>query len=139
LRADILLALLCPGAALPQVHHDVIRADVQFQLIENFGASDAWRIQKIGAWSLANRARVADLLFSQDKGIGLSCWRFNIGGGINPRITLPWRAPSKRSKSRKSAEFRNSWPSSSAHRPDDSKRPDLHGSRPAHLESEGRL
>jgi O-glycosyl hydrolase len=78
-------------AAAPPVHHDTVRADVQFQVIENFGASDAWRMQKIGAWSVANRERVADLLFSRDKGIGLSCWRFNIGGGINPRITMPWR------------------------------------------------
>jgi hypothetical protein len=34
---------------------------------------------------------VADLLFSQTSGIGLSCWRFNIGGGINRTITNPWR------------------------------------------------
>jgi hypothetical protein len=91
LRAAIVLVLLWPDAAPTQVHHDVIRADVQFQVIENFAASDAWRMQKIGAWSQASRERVADLLFSQDKGIGLSCWRFNIGGGVNPRITTPWR------------------------------------------------
>jgi hypothetical protein len=37
------------------------------------------------------RNTVADLLFSQEAGIGLSCWRFNIGGGINPQITDSWR------------------------------------------------
>ncbi len=74
-----------------RIHRDTIHADVQYQVIENFGASDAWRMQKIGAWSLPNRQRVADLLFSQELGIGLSCWRFNVGGGVNPRITMPWR------------------------------------------------
>jgi hypothetical protein len=48
-------------------------------------------MQRVGTWSPPNRNRVADLLFSQTEGIGLSCWRFNIGGGINPQITHPWR------------------------------------------------
>jgi hypothetical protein len=48
-------------------------------------------MQKVGAWSVANRSRIADLLFSQTDGIGLSCWRFNIGAGINAKITNPWR------------------------------------------------
>jgi hypothetical protein len=73
------------------VHHDVIRLDREFQEVENFGASDCWSMQKIGGWSEEGRNRVADLLFSTTRGIGLSCWRFNIGGGINPRITNLWR------------------------------------------------
>jgi hypothetical protein len=73
------------------VHHDVIRPDRELQEIENFGTSDCWSMQKIGGWSEDGRNRVADLLFSTKGGIGLSCWRFNIGGGINPRITNPWR------------------------------------------------
>ena len=40
-------------------------------------------MQRIGAWSEASKNKLADLLFSTDKGIGLSMWRFNIGGGIN--------------------------------------------------------
>ncbi len=79
------------GTQVPQTHHDVVRAGVRYQVIENFGASDAWRLQKIGAWSLRSRERVADLLFSMTDGIGLSCWRFDVGGGVNPRITMPWR------------------------------------------------
>ena len=70
---------------------DTIDLDRERQIIENFGASDAWSMQKLGTWSLENRNKVADLLFSQQNGIGLSCWRFNIGGGINPEITNPWR------------------------------------------------
>jgi O-glycosyl hydrolase len=70
---------------------DVIDAGQEHQIIDNFGASDAWTIQKLDKWSVENRDRLADLLFSREHGIGLSCWRFNIGGGINPKITNPWR------------------------------------------------
>ncbi len=77
--------------ASESVHHDSIRLDAERQVIENFGASDCWSMQKLGTWSLPNRRRVADLLFSQTAGIGLSCWRFNIGGGITDRISNPWR------------------------------------------------
>ncbi len=72
-------------------HADSIRLDAESQTIENFGASDCWSMQKLGTWSLANRNRVADLLFSQTQGIGLSCWRFNLGGGITGRIHDAWR------------------------------------------------
>ena len=51
-------------------HHDVIRLDSEYQTIENFSASDCWSMQKLGTWSLPNRNRVADLLFSQTGGIG---------------------------------------------------------------------
>lgn len=59
------------------------------QTIRNFGASDAWSTQQIGyRWPEAKKEQVAELLFSKEldvdgnpKGIGLSCWRFNIGAG----------------------------------------------------------
>lgn len=59
------------------------------QTIRNFGASDAWNAQLIGStWPDAKKGRLAELLFSKEfdeegnpKGIGLSCWRFNIGSG----------------------------------------------------------
>ena len=73
---------------------DTIRIDLGtiYQTIDNFAASDCWSMQKIGAWELQQRERVADLLFSVDQGIGLSAWRFNIGGGANPYISHPWRS-----------------------------------------------
>lgn len=59
------------------------------QTIDNFGASGAWYSEGIGKyWPLEKKERMAELLFSQgfDKngnplGIGLSAWRFNLGGG----------------------------------------------------------
>ncbi|MGC4050951.1 MAG: glycoside hydrolase [Paludibaculum sp.] len=86
------LLLLLPWAATAQ-RVDTITLDSLYQRIDNFGASDCWTMQKLASWSLQSRERVADLLFSQSKGIGLSCWRFNIGGGVNPKITHPWRSP----------------------------------------------
>src|SRR5690606_1612077 len=61
----------------------------EFQTIHNFGASDAWSLQFVGAnWPAQKQARIADLLFSLEEqtdgspvGIGLSAWRFNIGAG----------------------------------------------------------
>jgi hypothetical protein len=90
------LKVIAAGAAgtllhAQDTHDDTIALDTEYQTIENFGASDCWSIQKLGTWSMPARSRVADLLFSQSEGIGLSCWRFNIGGGTTDRITTPWR------------------------------------------------
>ncbi|AJR05338.1 putative xylanase [Photobacterium gaetbulicola Gung47] len=56
------------------------------QTIHSFGASDAWSINPtINKWQSEGNeqaiANLADMLFSTDKGIGLSAWRFNIGAG----------------------------------------------------------
>ncbi|GBF72423.1 hypothetical protein PA598K_00676 [Paenibacillus sp. 598K] len=69
---------------------------MRYQTIDNFGASDAWSMEPLGKyWTEENKARVADLLFSQEEGIGLSAWRFNIGAGSAETdqaiIPDPWR------------------------------------------------
>ena len=59
------------------------------QTIHSFGASDCWTAKFVGNWQDEQKKnKVADLLFSMDTlkdgspaGIGLSLWRFNIGGG----------------------------------------------------------
>ncbi len=64
----------------------------KYQTIDNFSASDCWWAHVIGKdWTPANKDSIADLLFSTTKGIGLSACRFNIGAGIDPTITDPWR------------------------------------------------
>lgn len=58
------------------------------QTIDNFGAAGAWYSEGIGKyWPAQKKERMAELLFSKEfdnignpKGIGLSAWRFNIGG-----------------------------------------------------------
>jgi len=59
------------------------------QQIHNIGASGCWYTEEIGKqWPLTEKQHIAELLFSKElgkdgkpKGIGLSAWRFNIGGG----------------------------------------------------------
>src|SRR5262245_41486366 len=88
----VLCTLLVPAIVAAAEHADVIDLSQQFQVIDNFVASDCWTMQRVGGWSDASKNRIADLLFSTDRGIGLSLWRFNIGGGINhASINNPWR------------------------------------------------
>ena len=68
-----------------------VKIDVQKQAqrMDNFGAAGAWFSEGIGKkWPAHNREQMAEWLFSKEldtnnnpKGIGLSAWRFNIGGG----------------------------------------------------------
>jgi len=59
------------------------------QTIHNIGASGCWFSEGIGKnWPVEKREKMAELLFSKQttadgtpKGIGLSAWRFNVGGG----------------------------------------------------------
>ena len=59
------------------------------QTIENIGASGCWYSEGIGRyWPEEKKQHIAELLFSRKpdsagnpRGIGLSAWRFNIGGG----------------------------------------------------------
>jgi len=90
--ALLVCMMSCTVACAAELTRLLIDLDQRFQTIDHFAASDCWSIQKLDSWSEQNRNRLADLLFSTDKGIGLSMWRFNIGGGINTvTIRDPWR------------------------------------------------
>ena len=67
-----------------------ITLDLQttYQTVASFGVSGAWWAQVVGGWEepdevsgLPKRERVAQLLFDKEEGIGLSCYRYNLGGG----------------------------------------------------------
>ena len=64
-----------------------INAGQTFQTIKGFAASDCWTPAFVGKYWTNNRNEIAELLFSseitdgQPKGIGLSMWRVNMGGG----------------------------------------------------------
>ncbi len=93
LKQTFLAILLATGSvhfATGQVRPAVINIDLSktYQVIDNFGASDAWACQFVGSWPAAKKNKISDLLFSNDtladgspKGIALSLWRFNIGAG----------------------------------------------------------
>ena len=66
-----------------------IDASTVYQTIDGFASSDAWDMEYVGKyWSTSNKEAIAKLLFSREVdekgnslGIGLSMWRFNLGGG----------------------------------------------------------
>jgi O-glycosyl hydrolase len=68
-------------SAAPQAVTDTVCLAERRQQMEHFGASDAWVVQSLPAGS-ALAARCAQLLFDRERGAGLSCWRFNVGGGL---------------------------------------------------------
>jgi hypothetical protein len=71
-----------------------IKTNEPQQEIDNFGASDCWTMYKFGKYATEeNINKVADLFFSKEldevgnpKGIGLSMWRMNFGGGSNDNV-----------------------------------------------------
>ncbi|PJJ84351.1 glycoside hydrolase [Mucilaginibacter auburnensis] len=89
-------AVLLSSNAFAQVKKLTVRINTAktYQIIENFGASDAWAGQFIGQWPENKKNEIADLLFSNATrkdgspvGIGLSMWRFNIGAGTTEQGT----------------------------------------------------
>lgn len=79
---------LSGGESLPDVSA-TIDTSVCYQTIRDFGASDCWTTEFIGDYfSETEKSKGAKWLFSQEmdasgnpEGIGLSCWRVNIGAG----------------------------------------------------------
>ena len=67
----------------------IINKKIKYQEIDNFSASDAWRMDFIGKnWPKEKKEQIADLLFKRDFdkhgnpiGMALSNWRINIGAG----------------------------------------------------------
>ncbi|GMQ63126.1 discoidin domain-containing protein [Vallitalea maricola] len=53
----------------------------QYQEFQGWGTSLIWFANVVGGWSDVNKNKIADLLFDQDKGLGLNIVRYNIGGG----------------------------------------------------------
>ncbi|MBQ3888139.1 MAG: xylanase [Clostridia bacterium] len=77
-----------------------------YQTIESFGVSGAWWAQTVGGWTepdgesgLAKRERVAQLLFDREKGIGVTCYRYNLGSGSKNSGKGNYDKPSRRAES----------------------------------------
>ncbi|MBO9615219.1 MAG: beta-glycosidase [Dyadobacter sp.] len=83
------LTVLVAYAQKPRELVIKINTQNKAQKIDNFGAAGAWFTEGIAKnWPTQNREQMAEWLFSKEfdangnpKGIGLSAWRFNIGGG----------------------------------------------------------
>jgi len=85
----VLICLATLSFFAPELHAEDFRLridpDALRQEITGFGASDAWSIDPaVRLWLKHEPSTIdqlASLLFSQETGIGLSLWRFNIGAG----------------------------------------------------------
>ena len=91
-----LILMSFPLFSFSSVNEITVDFSEKFQTIDCFGASDAWSMEPLGKyWDEENKSAVADLLFSQENGIGLTGWRFNIGAGSietdQEIIGNPWR------------------------------------------------
>ena len=58
------------------------------QVFSSFGVSGAWWAQEVGGWSetdeksgIPKNERIAQLLFDEKEGLGIKCYRYNLGGG----------------------------------------------------------
>ena len=110
------MALILVTVAVHARDTNIFVVDIaeRHQVMDNFGANDAWSIQKIGAeWSEENKNKIADLLFSSNRGIGLSCWRFYLGAGLNHETI---RNPSHTSESFETAPRSYDWTRQSGER-----------------------
>jgi O-glycosyl hydrolase len=58
-----------------------VRVLAPAQTLTGFGASGAWWPNDADDFSASTRARIARLLFDRRSGLGLSIYRYNIGGG----------------------------------------------------------
>ena len=81
----------------------VIDKNIKYQEIDNFSASDAWRMDFVGKnWPREKKEYLADLLFKREfdkngnpMGMALTNWRVNIGAGSyenreNNEVTSTW-------------------------------------------------
>lgn len=99
------MSVLCIGVGLKAQETTVYVIDksVKYQQIDNFSASDAWRMDFVGKnWPREKKEHIADLLFKREfdkdgnpRGMALSNWRVNIGAGSyenreNNEVTSTW-------------------------------------------------
>jgi len=95
LAGALLIALtgLAPGGATEAAAATIAPALVttRAQTIEGFGASGAWWVNDLTTFSAGVKTQVGDALFGSS-GLGLSVYRYNIGGG-GTGVTTPPRAP----------------------------------------------
>ena len=65
-----------------------LNTEKRYQVFESFGVSGAWWAQVVGGWNetdvdsgIPKREKIAELLFSKEKGIGVRTYRYNLGAG----------------------------------------------------------
>lgn len=69
-------------------HRMIVDEETTYQTMESFGTSGAWWSQYVGTFTedvngsgRSTREDIAALLFDREEGIGLTCYRYNVGAG----------------------------------------------------------
>jgi O-glycosyl hydrolase len=85
LRKAIILALLC----VPSMAQTVVRIDPgqKYQTFEGWGTSMCWWANRLGGLPKATVDSLVRFVVDTNVGLGLSVFRYNIGGGENPAHT----------------------------------------------------
>lgn len=83
-----------------------IDRNTKYQTIESFGVSGAWWAQNVGGWSeideesgIQKREKIAQLLFDKEEGIGITCYRYNLGSGSKSSGNGKYSEESRRAES----------------------------------------
>jgi O-glycosyl hydrolase len=93
--AKLLVWLLLPGLSRAATVEVTIDVERRHQVIDGFGASGAWWPSWVGEYPRAKQDQLLDLLFTAERGIGLSIYRYNIPAGGGAEIRRPERATVK--------------------------------------------
>lgn len=76
-----------------KTNYVMIDPSIQYQKFEGWGTSLCWWANMVGDWDMTDpndtegrtkREVLSELIFDEDKGLGINIVRYNIGGGDNP-------------------------------------------------------
>ena len=76
---DFVLIRKAANNILTQNKETTIDTSRTYQEIEGFGASACWWSQEVGQWE--NAEEIMEMLYSEENGIGLDIYRYNLGAG----------------------------------------------------------
>ena len=104
------------GSSLPGAITMTLDASITYQTIESFGTSGCWWSQYVGGWDniyektgRSVRDEIAMLLFDKEYGIGLTCYRYNIGAGSADSGKGVYSDVHRRTESFETAPFTYDW------------------------------
>lgn len=93
-----------------------VNPDVTYQTLESFGTSGCWWAQYVGGWDNEYkdtgrevREELAMLLYDKEYGIGLTCYRYNVGAGSLESGKGVYWDPYRRAASFETAPFTYDW------------------------------
>ena len=82
-----------------------IDSNKRYQQFEGIGASGAWLAQVVGGWNHIDpesgkevRDRISELLYSNENGIGMRTYRYNIGAGSKHSGKGEYSMPARRTE-----------------------------------------